>query len=134
MTAQIEKMLKDENMAWNTHDVNKIASFYTDDCIKEDLAIGKATHGKKEMKTLIVSAFTAMPAMSIKLVTIFNSDNWAATEWIMTGSYSSTFPGMPQATGKSFSVRGASIMELRNDKINRISDYWNYASYLQQIQ
>jgi steroid delta-isomerase-like uncharacterized protein len=113
--------------------VNRIATFYTDDCIKEDIAIGKATRGKEEMKALISGAFTAMPDMNIELVTIFNSGNWAATEWTMSGSYSNNFPGMPPATGKKFSVRGASIMELRNGEISRISDYWNYASLLEQV-
>jgi len=134
MTTQIEKMLKEENTAWNIHDVDKIATYYTNDCIKEDLAIGKSTRGINEMKALIAGAFATIPDMDIKLVTVFTSGDWAATEWIMSGSYSNNFPGMPQATGKSFSVRGASIIELRNDKISRISDYWNYASFLQQIQ
>ncbi len=133
MTSQIEKMLKDENAAWNTHDVNKIATFYTGDCIKEDIAVGKATRGKEEMKALISGAFTAMPDMNIELVTIFNCGNWAATEWTMSGSYSKSYPGFPSATGKKFSVRGATIMELRNGKISRISDYWNFASFLQQV-
>jgi steroid delta-isomerase-like uncharacterized protein len=133
MTLQIEKMLKNENAAWNAHDVEKIATFYTDDCIKEDIAIGKSTLGKKEMKALITGAFTSMPDMNIKLVTIFVSGNWAATEWIMSGSYSNAYPGMPPATGNKFSVRGASIMELHNGKISRISDYWNFASFLQQV-
>ena len=134
MTTQIENMLKEENAAWNIHDVDKIATFYTNGCIKEDIAIGKLTRGINEMKALIAGAFAAIPDMDIKLVTAFTSGDWAATEWIMSGSYSNNFPGMPQATGKSFSVRGASIMELHNDKISQISDYWNYASFMQQIQ
>ena len=133
MTARMEKMLKDENAAWNTHDVNKIAMFYTDDCIKEDIAVGKATRGKEDMKALISGAFSAIPDMSIELVTIFDSGNWVATEWIMSGSYSNVYPGYPPATGKNFSVRGATIMELHNGKISRTSDYWNFASFLQQV-
>ncbi len=133
MAFNIEEMLKDENAAWNTHDVEKIATFYTDDCVKEDLAVGAATRGKEEMKALIHRAFIAIPNMTIELQTTFNSGNWAASEWLMSGTYSSNFPGMPPATGKPFSVRGATIMELRNGKISRTSDYWNYASFLQQV-
>lgn len=40
----IRKMLLDENAAWNSHDVNTIATFYTEDCIKEDVAVGASTH------------------------------------------------------------------------------------------
>ncbi len=133
MTVQVEKMLKAENAAWNAHDVNEIATFYTHDCIKQDIAVGKSTRGKEEMKALIAGAFASMPDMRIELVTIFNSGGWAATEWIMSGTYSNVYPGWSPATGKHFSVPGASIVELCKGKISRISDYWNFASFQQQV-
>ena len=133
MSDQIEEILRGENAAWNAHDVERIAAFYTDDCFKEDIAVGKATRGKEEMKTLIGGAFRAIPDMKIELVTLFYRGGWAATEWTMSGSYSSDYPGFPLAGGRRFSVRGASIMELRDGKISRISDYWNFTSFLQQV-
>jgi steroid delta-isomerase-like uncharacterized protein len=133
MSDQIEEMLRGENAAWNAHDVERIAAFYTDDCFKEDIAIGKATRGKEEMKSLIVGAFSAIPDMRIELVSLFHRGEWAATEWIMSGSYAKDYPGFPLAAGKYFSVRGASIMELRGGKIRRISDYWDFASFLKQV-
>ena len=133
MSDQIDTMLREENAAWNAHNVERIAAFYTDDCFKEDIAVGRATRGKEEMKALIGGAFTAIPDMKIELVTLFYRGGWAATEWIMSGSYSSDYPGFPVAAGRHFSVRGASVMELRNGKISRISDYWNFASFLNQV-
>jgi len=133
MSDDVEDLLREENAAWNAHDVERIAAFYTDDCFKEDIAVGKATHGKEPMKVLVSGAFSAIPDMKIELVTLFYCGESAATEWTMSGSYSSDYPGFPQAAGRHFSVRGASIMELRNGKISRISDYWNFASFLQQV-
>ena len=133
MSDQIEEILRGENAAWNAHDVERIAAFYTDDCFKEDIAVGKATRGKEEMKALIGGAFRAIPDMKIELVTLFYCGGWAATEWTMSGSYSSDYPGFPLAAGRRFLVRGASIMELRDGKISRISDYWNFTSFLQQV-
>jgi ketosteroid isomerase-like protein len=46
----VEEMLRQENAAWNSHDVDRIATFYTDDCIKEDVAVGVHTGGKEAMK------------------------------------------------------------------------------------
>ena len=133
MSDQIDTMLREENAAWNAHNVERIAAFYTDDCFKEDIAVGRATRGKEEMKALIGGAFTAIPDMKIELVTLFYRGGWAATEWIMSGSYSSDYPGFPVASGRHFSVRGASVVELRDGKISRISDYWNFASFLNQV-
>src|SRR5512139_1739439 len=133
MSTGTKKMLLDENAAWNSHDVDTIASFYTEDCIKEDVALGTSTHGKEEMNALHHRVFTAIPDLKIELTSCFHSDEWAATEWIMSGTYSHQFPGMPPATGRSFSVRGSSIMELQGGRISRVSDYWNYLSFLQQV-
>jgi steroid delta-isomerase-like uncharacterized protein len=130
---QIEKMLIAENFAWNKHDVNEIAKFYTDDCFKEDVAIGKSARGKEEMKALIAGGFASIPDMKIELLSVFSNGRWAATEWIMSGTYSNIYPGWSSATGKYFSIPGATIMELREGKINRISDYWNFASFQKQI-
>jgi steroid delta-isomerase-like uncharacterized protein len=113
--------------------VEKIASFYTEDCIKEDFAVGTSTRGKKEMNALHHRAFTAMPDLKVELTTYFYTDEWAATEWIMSGTYSHDFPGLPSPTGRSFSVRGSTIMELRDGRIRRVSDYWNFLSLQQQV-
>jgi steroid delta-isomerase-like uncharacterized protein len=133
MTDRVEELLRGENAAWNAHDVEAIAAFYTEDCFKEDIAVGKATRGREEMKVLVGGAFRAIPDMRIELVTLFSCGDWAATEWVMSGSYSSDYPGFPSAAGRRFSVRGASVMELRDGRISRISDYWNFASFLSQV-
>jgi steroid delta-isomerase-like uncharacterized protein len=132
MHSGIKKMLLDENASWNSHDVDKIASFYTEDCIKEDVAVETSTRGKKEMKALLHRVFAAFPDLNVKLTSCFHSDEWAASEWIMSGTYTNQFPGMPPPTGRSFSVRGSTIMKLHNGKISRVSDYWNFLSYLRQ--
>ena len=37
------------------------------------------------------------------------------------------------ATHERFSLRGASVGEFKDDKINRNSDYWNMAEFLVQV-
>jgi steroid delta-isomerase-like uncharacterized protein len=126
-------MLLDENAAWNAHDVEKIASFYTEDCIKEDVALGTSTRGKEEMNALHHRVFAAFPDLHIELTSYFHTDEWAASEWIMSGTYSHQLPGMPPATGRSFSLRGSTIMKLQGGRISRVSDYWNLLSFLEQL-
>lgn len=133
MQTGIKTMLLEENAAWNSHDVEGIASFYTEDCIKEDVALGTSNRGKEELNALHHRVFAAIPDFTIKLTSCFHTDEWAATEWIMSGTYSRQFPGMPPATGRRFSVRGSTIMQLHRGRIRRVSDYWNSLSFLQQL-
>jgi steroid delta-isomerase-like uncharacterized protein len=53
-------------------------------------------------------------------------------EWTMSGTQTGEMPGMP-ATGKTFSLRGASVVELRDGKLTRCSDYWDLVTLLKQL-
>jgi steroid delta-isomerase-like uncharacterized protein len=53
-------------------------------------------------------------------------------EWIISAIHKGDLPGMP-ATNKSFSIRGATIIELQTGKIKRNSDYWDLATFLKQV-
>ncbi len=132
MASDVEKMMMDYLAAMNAHDLEKILTFFTDDCVYDCMPMGKVSHGKKELKDFLSSTFADMPDFKIETKSGFNAGDWGAAEWVMSGTLAhSNIPGVP--TGKSFSVRGASITELRGGKISRNTNYWNLASMLQQV-
>ena len=133
MATDIKKMTDDYILAWNSHDVNKILTFFTNDCIYEDLAFGIVNHGKKELTAFVNSSFVDIPDVKFEVKSVFGASDWGGMEWVMSGTFvHSSIPGIP-ATGKTFSVRGASISQLHNGKIIRNSDYYNLATFLQQV-
>ena len=133
MATDLKRRMNDYLAAWNSHDVERILSFFTDDVVYEDVAIGKVNRGKKEVKDFISSMIVDFPDFKFEMKSGFNAGDWSAGEWVMSGTFAhSSIPGLP-ATGKTFSVRGASITQLRKGKISRNSDYWNLTSFLQQV-
>lgn len=133
MATDMEKMLNDYVAAWNSHDVEMILSFYTNDGVYEDVAIGKINRGKKEIKDFVSSVFVDTPNFKIEVKSRFYTSDWAAEEWVISGTFAHSSALGLSATGKSFSFRGASIIEFRKGKISRNSDYWNMTSVLQQV-
>ena len=132
MATDVERMFEDYLEAWNSHDVEKILTFFTDDCVYEDVATGAVNRGKEELKAFSSATFAAFADLKFERTSNFVAGDWRGAEWVMSGTHGGDFPGLP-ATGKSFSVRGASITELHEVKIRRNTDYWNLASFLQQI-
>ncbi len=132
MATDTESIIKDSISAVNSHDIDKAISFYTDDCIYEDVAAGQVNHGKEELKAFLQEMFDMSPDVKFELKSVFSTGDWAASEWVMTGTHAGNTPGLP-ATGKIFSIRGASIHQLRNGKMSGQSDYWNLMSFLQQV-
>jgi len=120
--------------AWNSHDVDRIASYYTEDCIHEDVAMGSKFYGQAELKVGITPLFAACPDFKMELKALFSVAGWSALEWVMSGTQVGDFEnlGIP-ATGKGFSIRGASIIEFKDDRISRNTDYWNLISMLKQL-
>ena len=134
MTTDVEKMFKDYTAAWNSHDGEKIAAFFTEDGVHEDVAVGSVYRGKNELKAGISPLFAACPDFKLELKSLFGTADWVGQEWVMTGTQIGAFSGLGiPATGKSFSIRGASITRLRGGKIARNTDYWNLNSMLQQL-
>ena len=131
MAAITAKVVKDYIAAINSHDVERIASFFTDDCVFEDQAFGIVSHGKKELKEIFTATFVASPDLKVKLKSFFSAGDWIASEWVMSGTSVGDFLGV-KGTGKKWSVRGASITQYSKGKIKRDSDYYNLITILQQ--
>ena len=135
MATDAKKMANDCNKAWNSHDVNRILEFYTDDCVFEDLGNGIVSHCKKEFTDYINSLFVDIPDIKWEVKSAFGTNDWAGIEWIMSGTYTHTIKAMPgvPVTGKTFSVRIAGIHQLRNGKYSRETVYVNMVTFLQQL-
>jgi steroid delta-isomerase-like uncharacterized protein len=118
--------------AWSTQDVERILSFFTDDCIYENLPSGAVYRGKEELKAWVVGTFAAIPDFSIGATSVFAGGKRIGCEWVMTGTHTGNLPVLP-TTGKTFSVRGATIAETEKGKIKRNSDYWDMATFLRQL-
>ena len=132
MVTSLEKSQIEEMSAWNSHDIDKMVSYYTDDCIYDNAGLGVVSHGKKELKEYFVNLFNIFPDARFEMNSYFRSGDWGAGEWTMSGTHSGNSPGIP-ATGKNILNKGALIEQYRNGKIYRHTDYWNMVEFLQQI-
>jgi steroid delta-isomerase-like uncharacterized protein len=127
-----EAALQEWAAAWSTGDTDRLASIFTDDCVYEDVTMGVLTHGKAELKAFADGIFAAIPDFAIKLSSRFASGGWAGMEWTMSGTHRGDLPGLP-ATGKPFTLRGSTILELSPYRIGRCTDYWDMVTFLKQI-
>jgi len=116
MNNNIRSLIEGVAAAWSSSNPEKVASFYTDDCLFEDVCSGDSYRGQEALKTQANVVFTTITDFQIKIVFLFSEGDWLGCEWIETGS----------KDGKRFSVRGASILELEKNKIRRESIYCHF--------
>jgi steroid delta-isomerase-like uncharacterized protein len=118
--------------AWNTHDVDAVLEFFTDDGVYEDVTVARVNRGKAEIRAFVEETFAVFPDFQVEDgPVIIDPSGRYGVEWTMSGTHEGD-TAIP-ATHKRFSLRGASGGEFEGDKIKRNSDYWNMAEFLVQV-
>jgi hypothetical protein len=79
----LEKVMQ----AWNSHDVEKIVSLYTPDCLYENEPYGVTGKGREFVRTFAVEGFKVNQDFKIESTKIFASGNMSAAECVVSGAH-----------------------------------------------
>jgi len=113
---------------WNSHDPDKILPLFTDDIFYEDVAFGEVSHGQAEVRKFFLSELEGVPDLELKLMRADIHDGHGTIEWMFSGTDKDVFK-----TGKKFSVRGVSVIDMRDGKIFRNVDFYDVATIMRQV-
>jgi steroid delta-isomerase-like uncharacterized protein len=113
--------------AWNSHNVAQVLAVFTDDVFYEDVPFGLVNHGSAELAKFVQSFFTAVPDIHVQCVNTAVHGGHGFIEWVFGGTDVGLFK-----TGKPFSVRGASVIDVRGGRISRESDYYDAATIMRE--
>jgi steroid delta-isomerase-like uncharacterized protein len=132
--AVLEHLLDLWASAWSSNDAGKLLPLFTEDVVYEDVTFGAVNKGSDNLRKFATGAFDSFADMTFELKTRFVSADGqrGAMEWVWRGRQTKDFPRLP-ATNKPFEVRGATVVEFREGKINRNYDYWDLATYMRQV-
>ena len=130
--SDVERLLKDFDAAMASRDLDRIMSFFAEDCLVDDFTMGIMNQGKAEVKASLKESFNAFPDLKITIKTQIISGNRVASEWAMTGTHTGSSLRGP-ATGKYISIPGASFMEIQDGRIKRYRGYYNRMLFLKQL-
>ena len=114
--------------AWNSHNPDKMLALFTDDIVYEDVAFGEVSHGSAELRRFAASEFEGVPDLELKLLRADIHGGHCTIEWTFSGTDKGVYK-----TGKKFSVRGVSVIEMRNGKISRNLDFYDVATIMRQV-
>jgi steroid delta-isomerase-like uncharacterized protein len=114
--------------AWNSHDPDKVVSFCTEDVVYEDVAYGAVNHGSAELRKFAAGFFEAVPDLKLEVISTSVHYGHGSVEWVLSGTDKGRFK-----TGKEFSVRDASIFEMRGGKCSTNKDFYDFATIMRQL-
>jgi len=114
--------------AWNSHSPDKMIPLFTADIFYEDVAFGEVSHGSAELRKFAASEFEGVPDLELKLLRANIHGGHGTIEWTFSGTDKGVFN-----TGKKFSVRGVSVIDVRDGKISRNLDFYDTATLMRQV-
>jgi len=114
--------------AWNTHDPDKVVSFYMDNVVYEDVVYGAVNRGSAELRKFAAGFFEAVPDLKVEVISASAHNGHGAMEWVLSGTDKGLYK-----TGKKFSVRGASVFEMRGGKCSTNKDFYDLATIMRQL-
>ncbi len=133
-TTALERVLDEWAVAWSAGDVVKLLPLFTDDVYYEDVTLGAVNKGKGALRDFATAVFGSFADLRFESRSRFATADgkWGAIEWVWRGRQTKDLPGLP-ATNRPFEVRGSSVIEFRDGRIKRNSDYWDLTTYLKQV-
>jgi steroid delta-isomerase-like uncharacterized protein len=133
VTLNYTELLDQLLAAWNAHDIRAVAELYADDYEEIDVARAQPAVGAAMLRRTLLYYLRAFPDLHITLDDVLVNGERAALYWTWTGTQHGAFMNIPP-TGHTVTVRGTSLITLKDGKIQRAVRIWDLAGLLRDLK
>ena len=120
------------NQAWNSHDMEKVLSFYSPDYVAEDVGQAFLVRGQDGVRAMLETYWQAFPDLEFTVIDAVVQDSRVAIVWMAEGTHQGTIMNIPP-TGHRVAVRGVSIIDVEDGLIVRGQYIWDLAGMLRHM-
>ncbi len=119
--------------AFNRGDWDGMLALLTDDVI-HDLNQGARETGREAFAAFLgrMNASYREQLRNIVVLASLDGDR-AAAEYVVHGEYLNTDEGLPAATGQAYVLPGGAFFDIRDDRIARVTNYYNLQDWIAQV-
>ncbi len=119
--------------AFNRGDWDGMLALLTDD-VAHDLNQGARETGREAFAAFLTRMNASYRERLRDIVVLATIDgDRAAAEYVVHGEYHSTDEGLPAANGQTYVLPGGAFFEIRDDRIARVTNYYNLQDWIAQV-
>jgi steroid delta-isomerase-like uncharacterized protein len=108
-------LAEDLNAAWNSHDPDKVASFYAETGAREEFIVTHArVVGRQAVAAQVRMYLEAMPDFALSIRKVSAGQNFVTFEWMVNATHTGDAEGWP-AKGEAVAFPGVSVLDLSAD-------------------
>lgn len=119
--------------AFNRGDWDGLLALLADD-VAHDPNQGARENGREAFAAYLMRMHASCHEQLRDIVVLVAPDgDRAAAEYVVLGEYLRTEEGQPDARGKKYELPGGAFFEIREDRIARVSHYYNEQAWVAQV-
>ncbi|WMC10253.1 nuclear transport factor 2 family protein [Oceanimonas pelagia] len=131
--AHSEQLIQDYYRAFNEGNMDAFLALLTEDVV-HDINQGSRETGKAAFATFMERMNHHYKEQLVDMVIMVNeAGDRAAAEFVVLGEYLNTDDGLPQASGQRYRLPAGAFFEIRDNKVARISNYYNLNDWIAQV-
>ena len=120
------------NEAWNSHDIEKVLSFYSPEYIGDDVGQASQLCGHEDLRTMLEKYWKAFPDLRFTITNTVIQDSRMAIAWVADGTHQGPIMNIPP-TGHRVGVCGVSMIEVEDGLIVHGQYVWDLAGMLRHM-
>ncbi len=132
MTTDLANFAETINAAWNSHDMEKVLSFYASECTSDDVGQASLLRGRDGLRLMLEMYWSAFPDVQFKITETVVQDSRLAISWIAEGTHQGPIMNIPP-TGHKVRVRGVSVINVEHGLVVRGQYVWDMAGMLRHL-
>lgn len=119
--------------AWNSHDPDAVASFFTPDAVYDDRGAAEVARGRPAIRDYVATVMTAFPDLRFDYVRRFQGDGFIGAEWTAQMTHRAELFGL-RATGRRVGAAGVDIADLGEDGlVTHLVSHYDAAAMMRDL-
>ena len=132
MTPDLALYAETINDAWNSHDIQKVLSFYSPEYVGDDVGQASLQQGHADLRAMLETHWRAFPDLRFVVMEALVQAGRVAIVWVGEGTHQGPIMNIPP-TGRRVIVRGVSIIDVRDGLVVRGQYIWDLAGMLRHM-
>lgn len=126
------RLARDLVAAWNAHNIRRVASFFSDAYVGEDVGMHGQMRGVRDVQRYVAYNLLGFPDLHFKIHDTIAQGDKVALVWTVMGTHTGKVMNIPP-TGAKISAQGVSILTVRDGRIVHSLRVWDVAGMLRHI-
>jgi steroid delta-isomerase-like uncharacterized protein len=129
-----ERRVRQLMRIWESGDSDSLEEIASPDVVYDDVPNGTRFEGFEGVRRYVGHVHSWASRIQITIGAVHSGSHAAVAEWVMRGVQDRPIPGrVPVATHRAFELKGATVVELRGDRIIRAADYLDALGFAVQL-